>query len=393
MQMTSTLWGIEQYFQYKNKSLFDEIRLPNGVDKKTLVNTILVEAGEFEVIYTNGDFLKVAINTWFERKYNMIDRWIKAINIDYKPLENYNRVEKWTDKSNGTTSNNGTKNSTTNNVGTDTLEGTTDNTITKNSTTNNSGSDISEVTTNNTITKNSTTSNSGTDTLEGTTANTITKNSTTSNSGSENGTDTNNETVDNTSSGSSSIGAQTSSDETKVSAFNTEAYTPSKKDESNVGARTDTTSGTGKTTTVGTLTKSNSYSNESKVEDKTSENGTVNNTNTHSSESTVEDTTSESGTVNNTSTHSSESLVEDTTSESGTINNTNTHSSEITVEDTTSDNGTSSNNSEHTGEIYGNIGVTTSQQMLESEITLWGKIDIYRDTAEMFIQDFCIMIY
>lgn len=261
MQMTSTLWGIEQYFQHKKKSLFDDIRLPNGVDKKTLVNTILVEAGEFEVIYTDGDFLKVAINTWFERKFNMIDRWIKAINIDYKPLENYNRVEKWTDKSNGTTSNNGTKNSKTNN------------------------------------------------------------------SGSDNGTNTNKETVDNTSSGSTSIGAQTSADETKVSAFNTETYSPSEKNESTVGSRTDTTSDTGKTTTDGTYTKNNSFTNES------------------------------------------------------------------TVVDTTSDNGTSNNTSEHNGEIYGNIGVTTSQKMLELEMTLWGKIDIYRDTAEMFVQDFCIMVY
>lgn len=261
MQMTSTLWGMEQYFKYKEQSLFDEIRLPEGVDKQTLVNTILVESGEFEVMYTDGDFLKVAINTWFERKYAMLDRWIKAINIDYKPLENYNRIEKWTDKANGTTSNNGSKNSKTNN------------------------------------------------------------------SGSDNGTNTNKETIDNTSSGSTSIGPQTTSDETKVSAFNTEAYSPSQKDESSIGARTDTTSDTGKTTTDGTYTKTNSFTNES------------------------------------------------------------------TVVDTTTDSGTSSNNSEHSGEMYGNIGVTTSQQMLEAEMTLWGKIDIYRDTAEMFVQDFCIMVY
>lgn len=305
MQMTSTLWGIEQYFQHKKKSLFDDIRLPDGIDKKTLINTILVEAGEFEVIYTDGDFLKVAINTWFERKYNMIDRWIKAINIDYEPLENYNRVEMWNDKANGTTSNNGTKNSKTNNSGTDTLEGTTSNNGSKNSKTNNSGSDT--------------------------------------------GTDTNNETIDNTSSSSTAVGGQTSSDETKVSAFNTDTYSPSQRDESTISARLDTTSGTGKTTTVGTLTKNNSYKNES--------------------------------------------TVVDTTSDSGTVNNTNTHASESTVVDTTSDEGTSSNTSEHSGKIYGNIGVTTSQQMLEAEMTLWGKIDIYRDTAEMFVQDFCIMVY
>lgn len=305
MQMTSTLSGIEQYYKYKGKSLFDDIRLPKGVDKQTLVNTILIESGEFETIYTDGDFLKVAINTWFERKYNMIDRWIKAINIDYKPLENYNRTEKWTDKANGTTTNSGTKNSTTNNSGTDKLV----------STTNNSGS----------------------------------KTSTARSSSSNTSTDTNNETVNNTKSGSTSVGAQTSSDESKVSAFNTDTYSPSQKDESTIGSRTDTTSGTDNTTTEGKLTKSSSIE--------------------------------------------SNSSVSDESSDSSSTNNTNTHSSEVTVQDATSDSGTSSNTSEHSGVINGNIGVTTSQQMLESEMTLWGKIDIYRDTAEMFIQDFCIMVY
>ena len=87
MQMTSTLFGIEQYYNYKNKSLFDNIVLPEGVDKTTLVNTILLESGEFEVIYTNGDFLKTAIDTWFKCKYKMLEKWINAYNIEYNPID------------------------------------------------------------------------------------------------------------------------------------------------------------------------------------------------------------------------------------------------------------------------------------------------------------------
>lgn len=261
MQMTSTLVGFEQYYNYKKQSLFDEIRIPSGVDKQTLVNTILLESGEFEVIYTNPDFLKVAINTWFERKYMMLDRWIKAVNTEYAPLENYHRIETWTDESSGSTSNSGTKNSKT------------------------------------------------------------------TSSGSDSGTDTTKETIKTTSSGSSSIGSQTSSDEAKTSAFNSDTYSPNQRTDSTVSARTDSSSNTGSNTKDGTLAKSNSFKNES------------------------------------------------------------------TVADTTSDSGTSSNTSSHTGDMRGNIGVTTSQKMMTEELTLWGSVDIYRDTAEMFVQDFCIMVY
>ena len=44
------------------------------------------------------------------------------------------------------------------------------------------------------------------------------------------------------------------------------------------------------------------------------------------------------------------------------------------------------------GHTYGNIGVTTSQQMLEAEykIAAW---NIYEHIKDLFMQEFCIMIY
>lgn len=301
LQFTSTLWGMEQYFNYKERSLFENIRLPEGVDKQTLVDSILVEAGEFEVIYTNGDMLRRAIDVWFDRKYPTLERWTKAINIDYEPLENYNRTERWTYKSEGETSNTGNKNSTATNE----------------------------------ASRNSTTSNTGS------------RNSTNTSTNTDKGTDTETSTVDNKTTDTTTVGAQTGTDETQVSAFNSSAYSPSEKVSSTAGGRSDSSSGTDKTTTDNTYTK--------------------NNTQTHNG--TVADTTSDSGTV------------EDTTSGTG------------TVAETMADNGTSKDNSEQEGKAFGNIGVTTSQQMLESEMKLWATIDIYKEAADMFVQEFCIMIY
>lgn len=43
--------------------------------------------------------------------------------------------------------------------------------------------------------------------------------------------------------------------------------------------------------------------------------------------------------------------------------------------------------------ITGNIGVTTSQQMIESSVELMGIMDVYRYIALDFLHTFCIMVY
>ena len=44
------------------------------------------------------------------------------------------------------------------------------------------------------------------------------------------------------------------------------------------------------------------------------------------------------------------------------------------------------------GHLYGNIGVTTSQQMLESEFKV-AEWNIYEHIKDLFMQNFCIIIY
>lgn len=49
--------------------------------------------------------------------------------------------------------------------------------------------------------------------------------------------------------------------------------------------------------------------------------------------------------------------------------------------------------SQHSGRVHGNIGVTTNQQMIESEISLRTKYDIYDIIIEEFKREFCILVY
>lgn len=66
-----------------------------------------------------------------------------------------------------------------------------------------------------------------------------------------------------------------------------------------------------------------------------------------------------------------------------------TDSSEGSSEGSSSDRGTSSGRSEHHGRMYGNIGVTTSQQMLEAELDLSSKLDVYKRISDDFAMQFC----
>ena len=57
------------------------------------------------------------------------------------------------------------------------------------------------------------------------------------------------------------------------------------------------------------------------------------------------------------------------------------------------DNGTNRRDLEHTAHLYGNIGVTTSQQMLMEEIKLRKDLSIYDVAAELFYREFCLYVY
>lgn len=82
-----------------HKSLFDNIQLPAGVNKNTLVDKILQDCIHFETIYPEPGYLSYAIQTFFKIWYRTFDKWARALEIDYNPLENYDRHEEYTNGS------------------------------------------------------------------------------------------------------------------------------------------------------------------------------------------------------------------------------------------------------------------------------------------------------
>lgn len=88
-----TLIGFNNYYE----NLWDLLLVPSGINKEELINNILLKGGEFEVLYSNPEFMKNMIGVWSKKWMHTMERWVKALSINYDPLENYDRREEWID--------------------------------------------------------------------------------------------------------------------------------------------------------------------------------------------------------------------------------------------------------------------------------------------------------
>ena len=92
-----TLYGMYQWMQNSQDDLFSQLNLPTGMESSDLINTIMMHGAEFEVLYANPQYMQSMIGIWSNKWYHTFERWIKALAIDYDPLENYDRREEWSD--------------------------------------------------------------------------------------------------------------------------------------------------------------------------------------------------------------------------------------------------------------------------------------------------------
>ncbi len=97
MQMKITLLG----WYSIDENLFDGLIVPDGLDKETVIDSILMRCGEFNIIYSNLDFLKFAIRNWSERHKTQFEKMMRALTEDYNPVHNYDRYEEFSDTKNG----------------------------------------------------------------------------------------------------------------------------------------------------------------------------------------------------------------------------------------------------------------------------------------------------
>ena len=85
-------------------------------------------------------------------------------------------------------------------------------------------------------------------------------------------------------------------------------------------------------------------------------------------------------------------VVDQDGSQTGTVRNAGTVTDTGTVSTVTNNPAKSDYTNPHKARLFGNIGVTTSQQMLQSELDI-ARWNLYEHIADLFCQEFCIMVY
>ena len=96
-----TLIGMNIFMLNMNDDLFKNLTVPEGLDKQTLTNNILLRGGEFEVSYPDPTATQNLIGIWSSKMQPTFERWVNALAIEYAPLENYDRHESWHDETEG----------------------------------------------------------------------------------------------------------------------------------------------------------------------------------------------------------------------------------------------------------------------------------------------------
>lgn len=93
-----------------NKGVFDKLTVPTAIDKQTLIENLLMECAELEILYPDADFMRAAIGSWSAKELPKWEKFEATLHLEYNPIENYDRMEEWTDSGNasGTASGTGT---------------------------------------------------------------------------------------------------------------------------------------------------------------------------------------------------------------------------------------------------------------------------------------------
>ena len=76
-----------------DSTIFDSLTLPEGLNKTTAVEEIVMECAELECLYPSVPFFKRAVGIWSATMQSSFARVWSAVNLEYNPIENYDRQE------------------------------------------------------------------------------------------------------------------------------------------------------------------------------------------------------------------------------------------------------------------------------------------------------------
>ncbi len=91
-----TLLSIITLYNY-DPTIFDNLVVPDELDKDLVMDNIMLELGELELLYNDPAMMKFAIGRWSQKELKKWQDLYATTVLDYNPIENYNRTDDFTD--------------------------------------------------------------------------------------------------------------------------------------------------------------------------------------------------------------------------------------------------------------------------------------------------------
>ena len=84
MRANLSIMGMYDY----DNTILDLMQIPEGIDKDTLKENLLMEAAELELLYSNFGFLKHAIGSWSRKQLPVWEELLATTQYEYNPIWN-----------------------------------------------------------------------------------------------------------------------------------------------------------------------------------------------------------------------------------------------------------------------------------------------------------------
>lgn len=79
-----SIMGLYNY----NPEIFDDLTVPTGIDKETVIDNILLECYDLELLFPSYNLMKIAIRTWSNTEQPIWQKLYNTENLVYNPIWN-----------------------------------------------------------------------------------------------------------------------------------------------------------------------------------------------------------------------------------------------------------------------------------------------------------------
>lgn len=94
----SEMWLSILGLYHKDPTIFDNMVLPEGVDRQTLIDKLLTDCAELEIVYPSTEMMKLSMETWSKAHLRGWEIMFTSLNKeDYDPFTDFDRHENFTE--------------------------------------------------------------------------------------------------------------------------------------------------------------------------------------------------------------------------------------------------------------------------------------------------------